>query len=283
MINHINANYLTNTSAKGEITFNNNTSNLLIESSNSINSNPYLTKIDDTMIRNYSQYPLISSVNPNNYNILSNQLHQNTHNNTTSNNIIYNNTSNSNDIAPLNGMDHDRVIDPNLLFHCELALKKHFNSIINEQHMQYSSIDINNLIHETTSSDNLTQYLIALIQKSSYFNRLMILLHTNTKYTTEEVQHMEKLQLSLNNKIKFKKGEKADDEFKAINKIKSEFYCIIRQVMSKSGFFDKNPNNIFLQYDCKKECVSSIANLLFTVIFNKRESADQKLIIKTKG
>jgi hypothetical protein len=53
--------------------------------------------------------------------------------------------------------------------------------------------------------------------------------------------------------------------------------------MSKSGFFDKNPNNIFLQYDCKKECVSSIANLLFTVIFNKRESADQKLIIKTKG
>jgi hypothetical protein len=300
MIQQTNTNHLDRSSEERERSLN---IDLLTKTSNyPINDkcNPYLSNINDTIVRYHSQYPVAidSQFNPDHTKL--NQNYSTTLLNPTISNVVNNDVyvhnnqyqklnqtisqahTDSNIIAPVNAYVIDQAIDQNLLYHCELALKRHFSSnIFEQQHMHYDNIQIEKIIYEKAYSKDFSDYLLALVKNSSYLNNLMILLHKSTFHTDEEVEHMKLFNLSMNNKEKFPKGVRADEEFKALNKIKLQFYYIMRQLISKTGFFDTTANNVFLPH--REKCIASIANVIHKLIFNNRIFVKETPLISNKG
>ncbi len=243
MINQVNAMYLNKSSTDRNSNYVPNKNDLLTQTNNSYIDN----NINHTQLKQH-----LNTAVPNPTNVV--DIDVNVHNNQ----YQSLNRIQSNIIAPTNVIDLS--VDPNLLYHCELALQKHLQSTIIQQQ---NDIDIEKLIYEKTLSKDFFEYTLHLINKSKYLNRLMILLHSNKIYDEEESDFMKCFDSSMKNKRKFEKGQKANEEYKALNKIKTEFHDIIRQLCKNTGFFN---NDKFLKH--RTGCVVSIAKAIHKVLFN---------------
>jgi hypothetical protein len=180
------------------------------------------------------------------------------------------------------------VIDPVLLQHIELALNKHFSSkIIEKQQMLYDVKEIDKMITSKVFSNEFTNVLLSQIKGSPFISLLMGIMHSKDiqSNVSDKQNHLKMFNLSMKNKASYPKNFKGDNEFKALNKPKSEFFSILRKMIDESGFFrntpSNTPSNIF--HDYRRDCIILIAKVLHNHIFNKLNSAYEIQLLTVEG